>query len=82
MYLNVSNNLLSCLLFSFKDVTIKPDENGDAKTDVKLEDKIASVPKEDVSFIVIHNKNKFDVQFPLDEPVLKLKQHLQNIISK
>ncbi|XP_014271163.1 ubiquitin domain-containing protein UBFD1 [Halyomorpha halys] len=61
--------------------TIKPDENGDTKTDAaNLQENKSSSPKEIVSFTVIHNKNRFDVQFPLDETVSKLKQHLQNII--
>lgn len=37
--------------------------------------------KEIVSFVVIHNKKKFDIDFPLDSTVSKLKLYLQNIIS-
>lgn len=70
------------LPFNFKERSIKPDENGDTKTDAANLQEKDSPPKEIVSFIVIHNKNKFDVQFPFDETVSKLKQHLQNIISK
>lgn len=64
------------------DVAIKPDENGDSKTDgAVVQEKATSEPKEIVNFIVIHNKNKFDIEFPLDETVSKLKLHLQNVIN-
>uniref|UniRef100_A0A0V0G4E3 Putative ubiquitin domain-containing protein ubfd1 n=1 Tax=Triatoma dimidiata TaxID=72491 RepID=A0A0V0G4E3_TRIDM len=38
-------------------------------------------PKECVKFVVIHNKNKYDVEFPLDETIAKLKLHLQNLLG-
>ncbi|KAK9502531.1 hypothetical protein O3M35_011299 [Rhynocoris fuscipes] len=37
--------------------------------------------KECIKFVVIHNKNKYDVEFPLDETVAKLKLHLQNLLG-
>ncbi|PSN43632.1 Ubiquitin domain-containing protein UBFD1 [Blattella germanica] len=39
------------------------------------------LPKESVDFKVIYNKNKFDVNFLLDNTVGQLKQHLQGIIG-
>lgn len=64
------------------EAPVKPEENGESKTDaVVIGEQAASDPKEVVNFIVIHNKNKFDVDFPLDDTVSKLKLHLQNIIN-
>ncbi|KAL1129116.1 hypothetical protein AAG570_013647, partial [Ranatra chinensis] len=39
------------------------------------------VTKELVKFVVIYNKNKYDIEFAIDETVAKLKLHLQNIIG-
>lgn len=38
-------------------------------------------PKEHIDFKVIYNKQKIDVNFPLDGTVADLKAHLQNIIA-
>jgi hypothetical protein len=39
------------------------------------------VAKDSVDFKVIYNKNKYDVNFPLDSTIGQLKQHLQDIIG-
>ena len=36
-------------------------------------------PKEMVDFKVVYNKQKLDVEFPLDETVAKLKTHIQTL---
>jgi hypothetical protein len=50
----------------------------DICTNVKEE---VEVQKDSVDFKVIYNKNKYDVNFPLDSTVSQLKQHLQDIIG-
>lgn len=36
---------------------------------------------ETIDFTVIFNKNKYDVQFPLDDNIGQLKKHLEDVIG-
>lgn len=47
---------------------------------LKLETNLPSA--ETIDFTVIYNKNKYDVQFPLDDNVGQLKKHLEDVIGK
>ncbi|BET03031.1 UBQ [Nesidiocoris tenuis] len=42
-------------------------------------DPVSEQPKENISFIVIHSKTKYDVEFPLNDTVEQLKLHLQTL---
>jgi hypothetical protein len=57
-------------------------ENTEAESDVcaKMKDEVG-VTKDTVDFKVIYNKNKYDVNFLLDNTIRQLKQHLQDIIG-
>lgn len=37
---------------------------------------------ETIDFTVIFNKNKYDVQFPLDDNIGQLKKHLEDVIGE
>ncbi|CAB0015250.1 unnamed protein product, partial [Nesidiocoris tenuis] len=45
-------------------------------------DPVSEQPKENISFIVIHSKTKYDVEFPLNDTVEQLKLHLQTLTGK
>ena len=44
-----------------------------------LEAKEQSQPKEMVDFKVVYNKQKYDINFALDDSVSSLKQHLETL---
>ncbi|KAG8274370.1 Ubiquitin domain-containing protein ubfd1 [Homalodisca vitripennis] len=46
---------------------------------LKLETNLPT--SETIDFTVIYNKNKYDVQFPLDDNVGQLKKHLEDVIG-
>lgn len=39
-------------------------------------------PGEAVSFKLVFNKTKYDIEFPLDGTIKQLKEHLSSIISE
>lgn len=53
--------------------------------DTQQENSVATTskdpPQESIDFKVIYNKQRIDVNFPLDSRIAELKAHLQNIIS-
>lgn len=58
-------------MLSYISVDLKEDEsNGSTDT------------REKVDFKVIFNKQKYDVTFPTDETVAKLKSHIQTLTGK
>lgn len=62
---------------------IDPDkENEDKNIETELPSTFRQQEDEEAtSFKVIYNKNKYDVNFPLNQTVMQLKHHLQNIIG-
>ena len=61
------------------NVAITAEEKTEAKEEVKEED---STPKEMVKFKVVYNKQKYDINFPLDETVQSLKDHLTSVTGE
>lgn len=54
-------------------------ENENNKSD--LTSTLGLQDEEAIPLKVIYNKNKYDVNFPLNQTVMQLKHHLQNIIG-
>ena len=57
-------------------------EEGEADTTTSNSSNNSTNTKETVSFKVIYNKQKHDVTFPLDDTVIDLKKHLEEITGE
>lgn len=64
-----------------KDSTSKYEIQDIQKTDSNIATTSQDPPQENIDFKVIYNKQRINVNFPLDGTVAELKAHLQNIIS-
>lgn len=69
------------MLVEKKDSTVKPQIRGIQKRDNNIATTSHDPPQENIDFKVIYNKQRINVNFPLDGTVAKLKAYLQNIIS-
>lgn len=59
-------------MFLYISVDLKEEDESNGSTDTR----------EKVDFKVIFNKQKYDVTFPIDETVAKLKSHIQTLTGK
>lgn len=69
------------LLVETKDSTSKHEIENIQKIDNNVATTSQNPPQENIDFKVIYNKQRINVNFPLDGTVAELKTHLQNIIS-
>ncbi|OAD52580.1 Ubiquitin domain-containing protein UBFD1 [Eufriesea mexicana] len=68
-------------LVETKDSTSKHESQDIQKGDNNIATTSQDRPQENIDFKVIYNKQRINVNFPLDGTVAELKVHLQNIIS-
>ncbi|KAK9309184.1 hypothetical protein QLX08_001130 [Tetragonisca angustula] len=69
------------LLVETKDSMSKHEIENIQKIDNNIATTSQNPPQENIDFKVIYNKQRININFPLDGTVAELKTHLQNIIS-
>ncbi|XP_046735230.1 ubiquitin domain-containing protein UBFD1-like isoform X2 [Diprion similis] len=86
------SNILDCHFANYAKLITNskapdnPSKNDVSDTESKADDNAVAAtsqdePKERIDFKIIYNKQKIDVNFPLDDTVKDLKAHLQDIIA-
>lgn len=75
---NSNSNENSC---EEKKTTAADSESVDTQQENSVATTSQDPPQENIDFKVIYNKQRIDVNLPLDSTIAELKAHLQNIIS-